>query len=203
MIPSMPISKTNIAQPKSSNAHATLCVLSSKPAELALGNLAVLPTEVLFKILDEILWAGPYMTHESFCAISRLMTTNEALEEVVRSWVMGRKVRGYINDCLRNQWCTHPSLPVSESRIWQILVRKEPFGPMNDLITGTIRDGCLDCFNLIRDILPEDDKFPDNLLACINEQGWSFWSLAVHAGAWIILSVHKEPVGLTYVGELD
>ncbi|CAI7616469.1 unnamed protein product [Penicillium bialowiezense] len=175
MIPSMPISKTNIAQPKSPNAHATLCVLSSKPAELALGNLAVLPTEVLFKILDEILWAGPYMTHESFCAISRLMTTNKALEEVVRSWVMGRK----------------------------ILVHKEPFSDRNDLITGTIRDGCLDCFNLIRDILPEDDKFPDNLLACINEQGWSFWSLAVHAGAWIILSVHKEPVGLTYVGDLD
>ena len=133
------------------------------------------------------------MTHEGFCTITQLMKTNNVLEQVIQAWLMGRKVRGYINDCLENQWCCHPSFPLSESLIWQILVHKEPFCARNDLITGIIRDDCLDCYNLVRDLMPEDDKFPENLLACLNEQGWSFWSLAVHARAWTVLSCHQAP----------
>ncbi|KAK9847121.1 hypothetical protein MYU51_020439 [Penicillium brevicompactum] len=196
-------SLTNKAQPTKPEADAIGGLSNKKSFVSPLGNLEVLPTEILFQILDELLWSTPNMTHESFCSTTRLMLTNKALEQVVRAWMMGRKVRGYINDCLYNQWCLHPSSPASESMIWQLLVHKEPFSISNDLITGIIRDDCVDCYNVIREILPDDDKFSNNLVACINEQGWSFWALALHARAYTVLSVHQGPEPLKHHGEVD
>lgn len=105
----------------------------------------------------------------------------------------GRKVHGYITNCLSNQWCLNPSSLSSESMIWQLLVHQRPFHIQNDLITGVIRDDCVDCYELLRDLMPEEDKFPDNMSTCINEQGWTFFALAVHARAWAVLSNHRVP----------
>jgi len=158
-----------------------------------LGNLGVCPPEILFDILDDVLWSSPELTHENFCAITKLMKTNKILGQLVRQWMMGRKVHDYINDCVSNQWCLNPSSVNSESMIWQLLVYKEPFSANNDLLTGIIRDDCVDCYNLLCELMPEDDKFPDNMMACLNEQGWTFFSLAVHARADKMLHGHPLP----------
>jgi hypothetical protein len=152
----------------------------------------VCPVEIVFDILGKILWSGVELTHQSFCALNKLMkTNNKVLGQLVKNWMMGRKVRDYISDRVSNQWCLNPSSAVSESMIWQLLVNEEPFNACNDLITGIIRDDCVDCYNLLHELMSEEDKFPDNMMACLNERGWTFFSLAVHARADKILHGHR------------
>lgn len=164
----------------------------NKPLSIALGKLGVCPTEILFRILDEMLWSSPHLHHEGFCAITKLMNTNPTLRQVVKAWMSGRKVHSYITKCVNNQWCLNPS-SLTESMIWQLLVHQKPFHVENDLITGVIRDDCVDCYELLPDLMPEEEKFPDNMSTCINEQGWTFFALAVHARAWTVLSNHRVP----------
>jgi hypothetical protein len=158
-----------------------------------MGNFGVCPPEILFNILDDVLWSSPDLTHENLCVINKLRKTNKILEQLVEYWMMGRKVHDYINGCVSNQWCLNPSSTTSESVIWQLFVFKEPFGAGNDLITGIIRDDCVDCYNWLCVLMPEDERFPDNLMACLNEQGWTFFSLAVHAKADKMLHGHPLP----------
>ena len=160
-----------------------------KPLVPAMGNLSMLPPEIIFGILDEIFGGSPRLSHESFHAINQIMRTNKTLEQYIKLGWMGSNVPNSFKQHMDAvQW--YPNVDIAKTAL--ILQGEDPEQPMPitgsfgigpDLITGIIFDDCTECFEWFSEVLPHTH------MSCCNEGGWSFLSLALYARAEKLLDL--------------
>ncbi|KAJ5788340.1 hypothetical protein N7457_003330 [Penicillium paradoxum] len=153
----------------------------------AMGNFSLLPSEIIFKILDDIMWSTPTLVHENFCAINQLMKTNKQFYAFIKTGWLGKKSFSYLKDSVNalewyqdaeHAWETLQARGIDSSNVMPI--EGHPDCEL-DLITGIIFDDCPECFEWLA------ENLPPALMSCCNAGGWSFLSLAMHAKSEKIL----------------
>jgi hypothetical protein len=153
----------------------------NRPLNPALGNLSMFPPEITFKILDDMLYSDPRLTHKTLCTIYQLTKINKTLETLVKSEWIGRRVYTYINDSVNAiEWHLNSEYAYDfltrrgvDQQTMMPITGPTDLGP--DLLTGIIFDDCTECFEWFASVLPP------TLMSCCNEGGWTFLSLAIHA----------------------
>jgi hypothetical protein len=147
-----------------------------------LGDLGRLPNELLWQILDHVVMDTPRLTHAGMCGLYSLMKTNQANAQLIQEGYLTDERRKYIQNETHSLKC-YSDIDDATDALGQggapwlgALPGQEP-----DLLTGIIRDDCLECFDGILGSLPD---FP---MMCYNEKGWSFLAVAVDAKATKIL----------------
>lgn len=157
-----------------------MCQTTHTCSASAMGDFAKFPPEIMFKILDDILWSTPRLTHRSLCAVANLTKASRTLDQFIRCGWMGTKASTYLSDSVNGvEWY------VDSDHAWEVLHSRgataqttmpigghPELGP--DLITGIILDDCTHCFKWFSEILPPAH------MSCCNEGGWSFLALALH-----------------------
>lgn len=147
----------------------------------AMGSFSKFPPEIIFQILECILWSAPRPTHENICAMNMLMKTNKALRRFINEeWKATKAYKDFLVTVGSVEWYVDPNYAtgvlaergVDSSNIIPIEGPRD-LGP--DLITGIILDDCTDCFKWFSNMLPP------TYMSCCNEGGWTFLSLALHA----------------------
>ncbi|KAJ5207002.1 hypothetical protein N7491_002367 [Penicillium cf. griseofulvum] len=148
-----------------------------------MGDLSMLPSEIIFKILDELLGSSPILTHENFHSILQLMRTSESLERYIKlGWMSSNAPNSFKQKVDAVQW--YPNIDTANAALTlrgfdfdHIIPIEGCPGLGPDLITGIIFDDCTGCFEWFSKMLPPTH------MSCCNEGGWSFLSLALHAKA--------------------
>ena len=154
-----------------------------KPLIPGMGNLSMLPAEVIFNILDELFASSPRLTHENFHAINQLTKTNRTLERYIKLGWMGSNASNSFKQRLNTvRWYSNiddanTALTLQGVGPQRIMPIEGPRGLDPDLITGIIFADCTDCFEWFSEVLPATH------MSCCNEGGWSFLSLALYAKA--------------------
>lgn len=164
-----------------------------------LGNLAALPLELAFDILDECLVESPRLTHKGLCALRCLALSSLSGKTLVNNYLQRNVSSRHLRDQLQVEWWPYMSavVPLSLREIAEIAPIEGLPGVGPDLITDTVMDDCPECFDWLCKQIPKLDAG-----AC-NEHGWAFIAIACHAGSFKILEHFldveyplKAPIGL-------
>lgn len=134
------------------------------------GDLSVLPLELLWLVFDKILKDSPHRTHSALCSIRKLAHTNKQAAAHIDSY---QHNGNHIDSAVREvRWWTYSTAEstMNENNIPVYPVTSDE----SDVITGTIRDDCPDCFVWLRKVIPDLDG------TGVNEHGWSFLAIAGH-----------------------
>ncbi|KAJ5142912.1 uncharacterized protein N7515_001699 [Penicillium bovifimosum] len=153
----------------------------TRPLNPGLGTLSKFPPEIIFKILDDMLYSEPRLTHKTLCTICQLTKTNKTLETLIKYQWIGQKAYTYIKDSVNAiEW--HLDSDYAYDFLTRRGVDQQTIMPITgpadlgpDLLTSIIFDDCVDCFEWFASALPP------TLMNCCNEGGWTFLSLALHA----------------------
>ncbi|KAJ5543213.1 hypothetical protein N7535_005642 [Penicillium sp. DV-2018c] len=161
---------------------------TSTPPNPALGTLSKLPTEIIFKILDDILYSEPRLTHKTLCTIRQLTMTNKGLANLINYGWLGQKAFDYLQESA-NAVVWHLDSDHAYEYLTERGVTSQTIMPITgpkdgdpDLLTGIIFDDCTECFEWFSSVLPP------TLMTCCNEGGWSFLSLALHSKSQKLLT---------------
>ncbi|KAJ5547716.1 hypothetical protein N7513_004950 [Penicillium frequentans] len=153
------------------------------------GDLSVLPLELLWLVFDKILKDSPRLTHGALCSIRKLAHTNKQAAAHIDSYQHnGNRIDSAVRDV---RWWTYSTAEGTMNE------NNTPVYPItsdeSDVITGTIRDDCQDCFMWLRKVIPDLDG------TGVNEYGWSFLAIAGHHASFRMLkyfftvSPYREP----------
>ena len=161
------------------------------------GDLHVLPLELIWMILDEILKSSLRLSHRAFCTLRKLALTNKAALSHVNLY-LNRKVEScYIQSQLESILFSHPVLHRT------VYIDQDEVTPIDgvpgiepDILTGTILDGCVECFEWLLPRLNHVD------LEGYNENGWSFLAIAAHGRSFPIFKYMLAHLNRNNNGEM-
>ncbi|KAJ5201836.1 uncharacterized protein N7498_006499 [Penicillium cinerascens] len=151
-----------------------------------LGNLNVFPLDTIWNIFDELLMGSRTgrLTHEHLHAFYSFSRVNEPAAEMVKNYI-GRQIpSAYLMDQISARWYPYSTadIPLTYDEIEQIAPLDNPLNGY-DIVTDTIRDDCVDCFNR----LSKSTTVPKRHALGCNEGGWSYVAIAACSNSFCLL----------------
>lgn len=151
-----------------------------------LGNLNVFPLETIWNIFDELLMGSRTgrLTHKRLHAFYSFSCVNEPAAEMVRNYIRRQFPSAYLADQNPARWYPYSTadIPLTYDEIVQIAPLNNPPNGY-DIVTDTIRDDCVECFNRIS----KSTTVPKRHALGCNEDGWSYVAIAACSNSFCLL----------------
>jgi hypothetical protein len=153
------------------------------------GSLGVLPMDIIWMILDEIVMGDGRLTHGSICDIRKLSyATNRSVSKHMNNYLQTKKPLMYLSESLSEvKWSPSRdtiwgSMGMDSSRPHiEPLPIKDDVETKSDLLTDIICSECPACFEWI------SNRISGLECSGCNSNGWNFVSLAIQAGSMTML----------------
>lgn len=183
-----------ISSPTTSNSRRGWLYDWSSPSSSSAwlpGNLAKLPLELIFNILDEILIGqSPRLTHTNLHGLLGLRQASKQTKAIVDAYLERNFTKVYLQGQLHN-WENPNCAKWYQSSAHAFLKAMEPGlpdlylgnNPESDIITETIVDDCPDCFESLCKAIPGLSKASSGT----NENGWTFLAIAIRSSSYKML----------------
>ena len=155
------------------------------------GNLNKLPLELVFTILDEVLFGNsPRLTHDSLHGLLSLRQVSKHTKALVSAYAERNFTKAYLQGQLHD-WNNPNCAKWYRSSFDAFLELTKPPERSNglrnseecDIITEVIVDDCPDCFNSLCKAIPGLSDASTGT----NEKGWTFLAIAIRAGSYKML----------------